>query len=76
MNNAHMRMINLHVFLCSYDEEIKEKKMHVGDHHASKMFLQNKIPFSLTYFSISHLHHYCHQLKKNNLETIKNNSHE
>jgi hypothetical protein len=37
-------MINLHVFLCTYDEEIKEKKMHVGDHHASKMFLQNKIP--------------------------------
>jgi hypothetical protein len=30
MNNAHMRMINLHVFLCTYDEEIKERKNACG----------------------------------------------
>ncbi len=75
MNNAHMRMISLHIFL-NYDEEIKENKMHVGDHHASKMFLLKQNPFlphSLSNLSPSSP---LQSIKKNNLETIKNNSHE
>jgi len=30
MKNARMHMISLHIFLCTYDEEIKQNKMHVG----------------------------------------------
>jgi len=75
MKNAHMHMISLHIFLCNYDEEIKENKMHVGDHHASKCSYGTKSPSpSLTFQSLTFITIAID--KKNNLETIKNNSHE